>query len=175
MGDTTLEVVDDEKDLGVRIDNELKFDKHTEHQVNKANKILGLIRRSFDHLDADTFCILYKSLVRPNLEYCNAVTYPQLERQCKLREDVQRRATKMVSELRDVSYIDRLKKLYLPSFYYRRVRGDIIEAYKYLHGMNKVDPCPLLRDTGERTRGHGLKLQTRRYNKASHRHFSHLE
>ena len=43
MGDLTLETATEEKDLGVIIDEKLKFDKHTEAQVNKANKVLGLL------------------------------------------------------------------------------------------------------------------------------------
>ena len=45
MGDLILEAATEEKDLGVIIDEKLKFDKHTEAQVNKANKVLGLLRR----------------------------------------------------------------------------------------------------------------------------------
>ena len=48
----TLEPSEVEKDLGVLVDQELKFSKHIEVQVNKANKILGLIRRSYQYLDA---------------------------------------------------------------------------------------------------------------------------
>ena len=40
-----------EKDLGVHIDDDLKLSKHAEAQVNKANKLLGLIRRSLTYLD----------------------------------------------------------------------------------------------------------------------------
>ena len=54
MGDLTLETATEEKDLGVIIDEKLKFDKHTEAQVNKANIVLGLLRRSFETLDMET-------------------------------------------------------------------------------------------------------------------------
>ena len=76
MGDLTLETATEEKDLGVIIDEKLKFDKHTEAQVNKANKVLGLIRRSFENLDKETLVWLFKALVIPHLEYRNTVTYP---------------------------------------------------------------------------------------------------
>ena len=71
MGDLILEAAKEEKDLGVIIDEKLKFDKHTEAQVNKANKVLGLLRRSFETLDKETLVWLFKALVRPHLEYCN--------------------------------------------------------------------------------------------------------
>ena len=61
MGDLILETATEEKDLGVIIDEKLKFDKHTEAQVNKANKVLGLLRRSFETLDKETLCVAFQS------------------------------------------------------------------------------------------------------------------
>ena len=55
-----------EKDLGVNMDPSLKFSKHTEIQVNKANRILGLIRRSYEFLDGESLKRLYMALVRPH-------------------------------------------------------------------------------------------------------------
>lgn len=160
MGEVTLESITEEKDLGVWVDNKLSFNSHMEKQVNKANRQLGLIRRSFDFLDKDTFNTLYKSLVRTHLEYCNVVAYPQTEKQWKMLEGVQRRATRMVPELREMGYVERMKALGLPSMRYRRARGDLIEAYKYLHGINRVSPCPLkLDECTINTRGHSMKLR----------------
>ena len=51
-----------ERDLGVLIDRELKFSKHIETQVNKANKIVGLVRRSFEYLDAESMKLLFTRL-----------------------------------------------------------------------------------------------------------------
>ena len=154
------------------IDNELKFDIHTEKQVNKANSQLGLIRRSFDTLDKETFINLYKSMVRPHLEYCHAISYPRLERQAKLLENVQRRATKLVPELKDLEYEERLRRLKLPSLRYRRERGDIIEAYKFLHDYYDVENNPLtLDDATRRTRGHSLKLKKIRCNTTMRQQF----
>ena len=83
-----------------------KFDKHTEAQVNKANKVLGLLRRSFETLDKETLVTLcgFSKLVRPHLEYCNTVTYPVYEKDAKLLESVQRRARKMVPEMKNCDW-----------------------------------------------------------------------
>ena len=51
-----------EKDVGVPIDNKLSFDKHIIEKVNKANSIIGVIRRTFEYLDLKTFRMLYVSL-----------------------------------------------------------------------------------------------------------------
>jgi hypothetical protein len=71
---SALESVESEKDIGVTIDSKLNFEKHIQTQVNKANQIVGIIRRSFKYLDFKTFCLLFKSLVRPILEYASSVT-----------------------------------------------------------------------------------------------------
>ena len=75
-----------EKDLGVHIDNRLKFHKHIETAVNKANSKLGMIRRSFEYLDGDMLVQLYKSIVRPHLEYCNSVWSPLYKKDVQLLE-----------------------------------------------------------------------------------------
>ena len=86
--------------------------------------------------------------MRTHLEYANAITYPQFEKEAKLLEGMQRRATKLVPQLSDLGYIDRLKALKLPSLLYRRKRGDMIEAFRYCHELYTVTPSPLHLDTG---------------------------
>jgi len=58
-----------ERDLGVTVDSNLNFDMHIQEIVNKANKILGVIKRSFKYLDYTTLALLYKAMVRSHLEY----------------------------------------------------------------------------------------------------------
>ena len=140
MGATTLATTTSEKDLGVYVDTELTFEKHIETVVNQANRMLGLIRRSYTYLDSQSLLKLYTSLVRPTLEYANAAWTPILRRDQILLENVQRRATKLIPELRDRDYEDRLRALKLPSLYYRRARGDMIEAYKFTHSIINTKP-----------------------------------
>ena len=171
MDNEILEEVICEKDLGVWIDNQLEMQNHTANQVKKANRILGLIRRSFSYLDSQSLCILYKSLIRSHLEYANAVTYPQTQRDSILLENVQRRATKLVPSIAHLEYVDRLKSLKLPSLNYRRRRGDMIETFKYTHNIYKVKPSPLPLERNSTTRGHKYKLQKRRANRNTRQKF----
>ena len=78
-------------------------------KVNKANSILGVIRWSFEYLDARTFRLLYTSLVRPHLEYANAVWNPYIMKHIDMIENVQRRATRLVPGLDTLDYENRLK------------------------------------------------------------------
>ena len=126
MQGTPLEQSSVEKDLGVLIDEQLKFRQHAAAAVAKANQILGLVKHSFAHLDAKTLPLLYKTLVRPHLEYGNALWGPFNAADRKLVERVQRRATRILPDLRHLTYEDRLKALKLPSLQYRRLRGDMI-------------------------------------------------
>ena len=65
--ETVLTEVEAEKDLGVVIKNRLGFKQHASQFTAKADKILGIIRRSFSHLSNTMFVQLYKSLVMPIL------------------------------------------------------------------------------------------------------------
>ena len=73
---TTLERVNEEKDLGVTFDARLSFESHISEKVNKANRMMGIIRRTYINLNCHNFKLLYKALVRSHLEYANSVWYP---------------------------------------------------------------------------------------------------
>jgi hypothetical protein len=159
-----------EKDLGVTVDNQLKFSEHINNIVSKANRVLGCIKHTFKHLNSDTFLLLYKSIVRPHLEYASCVWSPSLKKDKDALERVQRRATKLVPELKDLPYNERLQKLQLPTLFFRRERADMIETYKILHEIDFINQdthctqCPTKtmyqKTLSTRTRGHALKLQT---------------
>jgi hypothetical protein len=161
-----LLVTEEEKDLGIWMDNKIKASCHVLKAVKKANQLLGLIRRSFTHMDGALMRILFTSVVRPHLEYGNVVWHPFLQKDIDLIESVQHRATRMVPGFAKLEYAERLQRMNLPTLAYRRNRGDAIELFKYLHGIYKVDCTQLLplRDTDNRrmrTRGHSLMLQKR--------------
>jgi len=110
---------------------------------------LGLIRRSFKIKSIDTLVFLYKMYVQPHLEYCVQVWNPYLARDIDVLEKVQRRATKCLDGLSDLSYEKRLQRLDLYSLCCRRQRGDLIEVYKLLF---------FTLNNSTSTRGHQFKL-----------------
>ena len=158
IGDETTE-----RDLGVAIDNHLNFKLHMSRTVTQANRILGMIRRSFKHLDQETFLYLYKGLIRSKLEYPQAVWNPRsphLQESIYEIEAVQRRARKLIPGFSNLDYSERLKKLNLITLSYRRARGDMLETFTYLKGQYNTAPILHLdtRTHGTTTGGHQLKL-----------------
>ena len=151
-----------EKDLGVIIDSELNFDSHITSKINKANSVAGLIRRTMQFLDADSFRLLFTALVRPHLEYANSVWNPHLKKHITAIENVQRRATKFVPGLSKLPYKERLQKVKLPTLSYRRYRGDMIEVFKITHGLyDESVSTELLVKQHSITRGHPYSLYKR--------------
>ena len=129
---------EEEKDLGVIFDKDLLFDAHIQKSINKANQMVGLIKRTFLFLNKEIFLKLYKAMVRPHLEYGNIIWYPHFKRQSVSIERVQRRATKLLQECYNMSYEDRLGYLNLHSLKGRRTRGDLIEAFKIFHQLTDL-------------------------------------
>lgn len=105
---TTLSQEETEKDLGVLVDHELKFRKQAAAAASKANQVLGLVKHSFAKVDRQTLPLLYKTLVRPHIEYGNAIWGPFFKEDQKLIERVQRRATKLVQDICHLPYQERL-------------------------------------------------------------------
>ena len=162
MRDDKLERVKQEKDLGVTFDASLSFEIHMAEKISKANRMTGIIRRTFHYLDKDMFLNLYKALVRPHIEYANQVWSPRLKKHRESIENVQRRATKMIPGMKELSYIERLKKLELPTLAYRRLRGDLIEIFKIMTGKYDEVVSKDLLEVAKigNTRGHKFKLFT---------------
>ena len=155
---TDLELVNEEKDLGVWCTSDLKPSLHCQKAAVKATQVLGLIRRSFRIDSTDMFIFLYKMYVRPHLEYCVQSWSPYLARDIDTLEKVQRRATKHLRGLAHLTYESRLEILDLYSLYCRRQRGDMIETYKILKRHYDLDPSTFFTLNTATTRGHSLKL-----------------
>ena len=156
-----LNPVTSEKDLGITFQNDMKFDIHISNVVNKANRLLGLIKRTFSYMDKTIFLTLYKTIIRPIIDYGDSVWNPSLKKHIQMIENIQRRGTKLVPDLINMSYTTRLKELNLPTLKYRRKRGDLIQVFKILNGhydINWEDFFTLDTDRSHNTRGHSKKL-----------------
>ena len=107
----------------------------------------------------DVLTRLYKSLVRPHLEYCVSAWSPHYVKDKERLERVQRRFTRMVPGMRGLDYERRLEKLKLMSLEERRNRADLIEMFKISRGVSAIPWNSFFRaDSSDRTRGHSRKL-----------------
>ena len=133
---TILESVKEEKDIGVIVSDSLKPSAQCARAAKKANGILGQMSRSFHYRDRTVWIHLFKTYVRHHLELSVQSWSPWYAKDINLLEKVQQRAVGMVVGLKSKSYEGKLKELGLPSLYDRRLRGDMIQVWKYLHGHN---------------------------------------
>ena len=157
---SSIPEAEQEKDLGVMFDSRLQFSNHVDTVTAKANRLLGLLKRTFSNLEEKGLVQLYKSIIRPSLEYCTSVWHPYLKKDTSKLEKVQRRATKLIPSLRSLGYKDRLKKLKLPTLSYRRHRADMIQTFKIVYGLDNMGSSDfLLYHEDSRTRGHMKKLR----------------
>ena len=142
---TILKRANEEKDILVHTDHELSFDKYIHEKVNKPNSMFALLRRTFQYSDAESFVLLYKTLVRTHLEFANSIWHPYKIKHIDMTENVQRWATKQLPGFKDLSYSECLKKLKLPTLSFRRVRGDMIELYKILNDKYDREAAPFIK------------------------------
>ena len=149
--------------MGVIVNDKLKFNSQCVAASKKANKILEFISRAFDYKSKDIIIPLYKSLVRPHLEYAIQFWSPYHGKDIGLLERVQRRATKLFPNLRNRPYEERLKKLGLYTLSTRRRRGDIIEVFRIINGFDVLNSEFFTIDTHCITRNNGFKLVGKRF------------
>ena len=131
------------------------------------------VRRNFRRLDCQDLLLIYKTYIRPHLEYCIQSWSPYLRKDIQCLEGVQRAITKLVPALRKLDYGQRLQKLGLTTLETRRRRGYLIETFKIMTGKEKLSSEQFfhLSTIGYQTRGHSLKIAKQRTRLDLRKHF----
>ena len=133
-----LKTTECEKDIGVHMQPSLKPSTHIAESVKKANRALGMLKRCLTYRDKYHFIKLYKTYVRCHLEYAVQVWNPWLAQDIENIESVQRRATRLCHGLTG-TYDEKLAEVGLTTLCDRRRRGDMLQTYKIVHGIDDVD------------------------------------
>ena len=159
---TPLRVSNEERDLGIITRWDLLSCSDTAKKVAAANRAFQSIRRAFSRLTVPIFLRIFSEYIRPVLEFGGPASYPLTLGEADKIEGVQRRATKRIQGFFDLSYEERLVRLDLFSMGYRRLRGDLIVAWRIVHGFfgEEIRQFFALRGAEDQpeTRSNGLKL-----------------
>ncbi len=134
-----LEVTTIERDLGVLVSDDLKVRAQVEAAASLANRVLGRLKKSFRSRSKTLWRTLYLAYIRPHLEFAIQAWSPHLKGDIEILEQVQHRATKVITCLKHMPYEERLRLLELTTLVKRRARGDLIENFKIMHRLDEVD------------------------------------
>ena len=139
--------------------------------MKTANRLIVFIGRSFEFRTEEIILNLYNALVRPHLEYC-VQCWSIITKKTEKLEGVQRRITKLIPRLWNKPYEERLNELNLFSLTKRRLRGDLIQVFKIIKGIENMDMEKYFTiDTSNITRNNGYKIVGKRFQTNEAKHF----
>jgi hypothetical protein len=139
MNGEKLETVEEERDIGVAITQNLKPSVQCAKAAGTARGVLGQISRSFHYRDRYTFVKLYVTYVRPHLEFCTPAWSPWTKTDIDCIENVQKKMVGMISGLTAKNYEDKLAEIGLESLEARRRNADILTVHKIIHGYGDLN------------------------------------
>jgi hypothetical protein len=140
-----LESVNEERDVGVMVHKSLKPAAQCSKAAATARAVLGQITRAFHFRDKYTFVKLYKTYVRPHLEFCTPAWAPWNQTDIDCLEKVQIKLVNMISGLKGITYEEKLKEIGLDSLVSRRKQADMLTVQKIVHGIGDLDSTVWLR------------------------------
>ena len=148
------------RDLGILISNDFNSLKHCTQISRNAYFKLKQFQMCFSCSDVNFQVFVFKTYIRPLLEYNTHIWSPHLIRDINTVENVQRRFTKFLPGMRNRPYTARLERLELESLEVRRIRYDLIFFYKMVNGVMDVDVSEFVSFNTNNTRGHAFKVNS---------------
>ena len=172
LGQDIIGVSNSVSDLGITVDPHLRFNEHIVKISRKAHQRANLIHRCFVSKQRDLLVRAFITYVRPLLEYNSPIWSPVLKKDITVIESVQRKFTKRIPGMSGLSYYHRLRSLSLDSLELRRLRADLLLAYRILFGLVNVncDDFFVLRKQRQ-LRGHAFTLHKQRSDNAARGNF----
>ena len=152
------------RDLGITLSDNLKWGSYISKVRSKASSLSHIILRTFSSNNASLIVNLYKTYVRPIMEYNTPTWSPHLKCDIREAESVQQKFTKSLFQRLNITfadYSDRLSKLNLESLESRRIKNDLILTYKLINNIVDIDCSKhfkFSRFGGHNLRRHSLHL-----------------
>jgi hypothetical protein len=159
LNNTELETVSNIRDLGIIVSHDLKPHLHIMNIVSQASVRSCLIYRAFITRRHEFLISMYKVFVRPIVESNTSLWSPCQLGDIQLVEKVQRRFTKRFPGLEEMTYEQRLEVLGLETLETRRLKFDLVNVFKIIHGIIPVDREKYFVPGNVITRGHDYKLR----------------
>lgn len=160
MGETVIPSVGAVRDLGITVTENLSFTLHISNISKAAFARSNLLLRSFISREQTLLLKAFITYVRPLLEYGTPVWSPYLIGDIVKLERVQRSFTRQLAGMEGLDYAERLERLGLESLELRRIRFDLVEAFKIIKGYSVLRFADFFEfKAGDRTRGHRFQLR----------------
>ena len=144
MSGVKLTVVEEEKDIGVMVQKNMKPGKHCKKSAGIAGAVLRQLTKNFHFRDRFIFKKLYIQYVRPHLEFASPAWSPWQRDDIETLEKVQKKAIGMISGLNGRSYKEKCAEIGLNTLEARREKQDLLEAYKIIHGEKQQEGQEIL-------------------------------
>lgn len=172
INDSQLKSKCQEKDLGILFSARLKFNEHMDAIISKANRQLGIITRVFKQKNPQTIIPLYKSFVRPFLEYNSIIWSPYSKTYIQKVERLQEKMCNLLGNLRSLPYKEKLIKLKLQSLRARRIKHQLAFMFKMKHELIDLRfDSFFLENKYKKTRGNVFKLVIPKSKTVHRKHF----
>ena len=140
LSDYSLARLDNVKDLGVLIASNLNFSGHIVNLCNAARSRTAIILKCFKSRDCNLLCKAFITYVRPILVYCSSVWSPYKLHEIRKIEAIQKKFTKRLSGMLDLSYEQRLLALNAETLELRRIKTDLKLYYSIIHNLVDLSP-----------------------------------
>ena len=138
MNGVQLTESEEERDIGVIINNKLKPSAQCERAARTAKGVLGQILRAFSYRDRTILPRLYAQYVRPHLEFGVQAWAPWQRADIDILEEVQKKMVRAVTGLTMGTYEEKCAELALPTLEERRHTLDLVQTYKIVHNVDDV-------------------------------------
>lgn len=166
-----LQQVDKQRDLGILVTRDLKWETHIASMAKKANSLIYMCQRVFKDHSVTMIQRLYKSYIRPKLEFAHSVWNPYFVGDIETMERIQRRVTRIPPDIRHLPYLERMKLFNITTLKERRLRGDLIETFKIVTNSYSCNINFYKTNANEHLRGHSRKLSKEKNNRLQRKNF----